>query len=265
MTELAILTIPLATTTTASSPDAASNPSTSATARISPLILDVLARAKTAMQDISGDKFAFYLLRTQQRYHQEGAEKNPSSSSTIANQPSQPAADTASLLIIGGWPSVAFHMNTWLPSPENQALVKELDPLGTWTQWMWHIGVPRVDVEDVLSRGSANGKGLGGGVRLWRGVFDSAEKKTAAESTVGKIQAEVGKASMAWAWRLDKGYWAAGQTDVRAEAGVDAAELVLIARSDADGKVDGGLEDGLRHLATLAVHVVDERGMVLEL
>lgn len=265
MTELAILNIPLAIATTASSPDAASNQHTSAAARISPLILDVLARAKTAMQDISGDKFAFYLLQPQHNYRQEGAEQNPFSSSAATNQPSPREADTAALLIIGGWPSLAFHMNTWLPSPENQALVKELDPLGTRTQWMWHIGVPRGDVEEVLSSGGANGGRGGGGVRLWRGVFDSAEKKTAAESTAGKIQAEIGKASMAWAWRLDKGYWADGQTDARAEAGGDAAELVLIARSDADGKVDGGLEDGLRYLATFAVHVVDERGMVLEL
>lgn len=219
-------------------------------------IRDGLLLAKNAMQDFSGNKFTYALL-------QPDSDDKVAEETTTGTDKNQ--EETIDVLIIGGWPSVDFHIGTWLPSPENQALVSTLGDSGATTRWMWHIDIRRDDVERTLhGKGTATilNNGKDGGIRLWRAIISDLEKKKSAEGLLGKLEEEEG--TLSWAWRIDPGYWAEGEEDLKAGAGGDAAELVLIARSNTGGKTQERLSRVMEEIAALAAHVVDRQGVLLD-
>ena len=96
-------------------------PSTGNEPELSPTLLSHLRLAKDGMEKASG--FKFYYLHC--------------------------IEDPSLIFILGGWPSVQFHMEEWIPSQENQDSLKimkgEVD-----VEWMFHLDLDPNERESVL-------------------------------------------------------------------------------------------------------------------
>jgi hypothetical protein len=266
VTELALLRVPLGQGAADDIAGQSAAATTEATRHhaIPATILDGLHRAKQAMEKASAEKFAWYLLHpqdTQPALEHDGIESHRDK---CTGPPRAGSGTEAQILLIGGWPSVAFHFENWIPSPENQALLAELGTMNVQTKWMWHVDVERGDVEGVLRRpitaGGQPSSGQNSVLRFWRGVFPDSAAKSHAETLLNGLEGVVDRDRLIWAWRLDDGYWAEQEIDPRASAGVDAAELIVLAGFENDELLDQVLVD----LNRLAVHVNDRRGVVLD-
>jgi hypothetical protein len=214
VTELALLSIPAGPLTTAQ--------------------LTGLAEAKTAMERFSGQPFTFLLC--QQHQISSGPGKRRQQPGDDNDDPNQQY-----VFIVGGWPSVEFHMEKWIPSEENQALLRELGDVsvGVAIRWMWHVGMKREVVEK-----SVLGKGKGATVRLWRGAVPSKKAEeadhviritgdhggTGAAHEVGKGRLEGSVAG----WRLDDGFLAEGEAEKSFRKAGATEELVFLGTSDDD-------------------------------
>ncbi|KPI40946.1 uncharacterized protein AB675_10599 [Cyphellophora attinorum] len=261
VTELALLRVPLSAG--ASSPIATR---TDVSAVKAPIRAGLL-KAKNAMQDFSGESFAFAILEadeekkfesSQLQAHSQGREE----AETEGEAANMILKETVDVLIIGGWPSVDFHVRTWLPSPENQALLVEIGNSGATTRWMWHVDRRREDLEGLLTSAAASSPG---GLHLHRLVIDNPEMMEKAEVLLADLQGGVGVRGVVSAWRIDPGYWAEGETDMRANAGVDAAELVILLSTGMDDEVDKRAGDVINQFVGLAVDSTSRVGTIMNI
>lgn len=108
--------------------------------------------------------------------------------------------DPGHIFIVGGWPSVQFHTEKWIPSSENQDLLKlmqgEVD-----VEWMFHLDLDPKDAEDVFGRQVV----AVGRYVVKEGARDdltivSGEIKEKLELTGG------GECIVKAGWRIDRGY-----------------------------------------------------------
>jgi hypothetical protein len=246
VTELALLRVPLS----AGSSSATTVP-TSLSAVPAPIRAGLL-KAKNAMQNFSGEKFAFALLEVDEKEKPETtmlesqAQVRGAAGTAEVDTASAPE-ETIDVLIIGGWPSVDFHVKTWLPSPENQALVAEIGNSGATTRWMWHIDHRREDLEPLLASAAAS---RASGLYLHRLIIDSPERRKQAEVVLADLEERIGSSDLVWAWRIDAGYWAEGEIDMKGKAEDGAAELVVLHGT-------GPVEDDEKRIRSIIEGLVD--------
>jgi hypothetical protein len=223
VTELALLSLPLP---------------------IPPALLSGLARAKTAMEAFSGQSFAYLL-------------SSPSVTGTGATPQSAPEPRAGQglgrqdMFIVGGWQSVRFHMEEWIPSEGNRELMEVLE--GIEVKWMWHLGVERGVVEKRLFGGGvkeANEAGEEVKVRVWRGAVPLARVGEVEELLKGVREGgDVGRAGasgldqegLVSAWRLDDGYLPEEAAKQSFKRDGETEELVVLIRIDEEpgvGKID---------------------------
>ena len=135
-------------------------------------LLDHLRLAKDAMEKASG--FKFYYLHC--------------------------IEDPSIIFITGGWPSVQFHMEEWIPSAENQKLLKlmerEVD-----VEWMFHLDLDPEDRKSLFGRKV---------VAVGRYVVKEGERDDfmkVYDEINGKLVVIVRGEDMVKAgWRIDRGY-----------------------------------------------------------
>ena len=135
-------------------------------------LLDHLRLAKEAMKKVTGFKFDYLHC----------------------------IEDPGHIFIIGGWLSIQFHMEEWIPSAENQELLKlmkdEVD-----VEWMFHLDLYPNDKESLLRRKV---------VAVGRYVVKEGAKDdfmTVFGELKGKLELIVRGEDMVKAgWRIDRGY-----------------------------------------------------------
>lgn len=252
--ELAILTIPLLAPPPApmpTTPSETTGPDPSLQPKISPEISHLLQKAKAAMEDFTSLQFAYFRLFPGSNY---GTDR--STDVTTGHVPME--EEMIDILLIGGWPSVQTHMNDWLPSETNQGLVRELGAVGVGVRWMWHVGIPREDVEKVIGAGGSRE------MRVWRGVARDGQAREGVARELGALNGLAAGEEVVWGWRLDAGYYEEGEEDGRAEMGAGAEEVVVFVREGGEGSARKGVERVLKGLEGVVVVVEDRRAVPLD-
>lgn len=135
-------------------------------------LLSHLKAAKEAMEKFSGFAFTYY--------HCLG--------------------DPSLILIVGGWPSVEFHMKQWLPSKDNQDLLDLLkDEVSV--DWMWHVELEpeaRASVEKAKTLAITRH-------RIKEGHGQDFEK--CFKEVKGKLEGFIGGSQFVnGGWRTDRGF-----------------------------------------------------------
>ncbi len=130
--------------------------------------------------------------------------------------------DSTLIFIVGGWPSIPFHMEEWIPSQENQALLKLLEGKVN-VEWMFHLDL------DPNERGFPLEKEMvtvgrhfveAGNTKWFEEGFSEVREKL--ENCMG------GKGNLKSGWRIDRGYIKDGEDG----AGMDGEEWVLLTGQD---------------------------------
>ena len=121
--------------------------------------------------------------------------------------------DPSTIFVVGGWPSVQFHMEEWIPSSENQELLKLMEGKMD-VEWMFHLDLDPKDRESLFGRKVvAVGRYVvkGGARDDFMTVFGEIKRKL--ELIVrGENMVKAG-------WRIDRGY-VKGNEDKR-EKGIE--------------------------------------------
>lgn len=140
-------------------------------------LLKILRHAKLAMEKFSG--YEFYFLHC--------------------------VEDPSLFWICGGWPSVQNHMENWIPSEQNQELVKSLDGKAE-VLYMWHVDVEPEKREAVMrSKGISITRNF-----VKKGEGDRVEEafgqaKGQSEGSAGEEEEKVVVVVLG-GWRIDKGF-----------------------------------------------------------
>lgn len=238
ITELALLTLP-----PSPNPD-----------RLSYALFSALHRAKTAMQRSSGEVFTYLLCKPTMSQSGGGDEEQQQ------------------LFIVGGWPSVEFHMQEWIPSEENQGLVRELSGLGVGVRWMWHVGVQRevVDEEGVFGGGKAGSvRGEGGEGRVRVMVWRAAVPVDRGREMLEAVRAGSGELGLGGVvvggLRIDEGFMAEGEEERSFMRVGELEEVVLLGRLDEEGEVQRVVWNVLEGPDALATAVQVRHCVVLDM
>lgn len=131
-----------------------------------------LAHAKGVMEKFTGRKF-YYLQQTE---------------------------DPSLIYIIGEWDSLDQHMNDFIPSADNQAVLESLKTDLT-VDWLLHVDVPHTNLPFPPKAGSA------GVYSITRHFVKSGEKTIfteAFEANKNLLQDHVSEGTIGGGWRLDK-------------------------------------------------------------
>lgn len=115
------------------------------------------------------------------------------------------------IYLVGGWDSIAQHMEEWIPGPTNQGLMSEMK--GTVdVRWMFHITVGPEDVSRVITKVAGDGEGgieASGVIAVGR-YFAKDRKgfEAAYQEGVTGLEGHVrgGKEGLAGGWREDVGF-----------------------------------------------------------
>lgn len=146
-----------------------------------------------------------------------------SMSSAIAKEGPVTTSDGQGMevLIIGGWPSVRFHMEEWIPSMDNRAFVEEVGELGVQVRWMWHVDVPRGEVQEVLDTVREEEE-----LRMVLAVVKKAERD-GWEGLLGEGTGSSESEGLVCGWRVDEGYVADGVKDLRSSEEAEEEFILL--------------------------------------
>ncbi|ETN37678.1 uncharacterized protein HMPREF1541_07301 [Cyphellophora europaea CBS 101466] len=211
---------------------------------MAPPILSSLAKAKGAMQRFSGQPFTYVHLA-----------------------PEHPDL----VLIIGGWPSVRFHIEEWIPCEENAAFVEELKGLGVGVRWMWHVGGGRGKVERGLFREVEEGDRGGERVRVWRAgvrreMVGEAERVLLAVDAGEKVDGGVKFSGQGWigGWRIDEGFLGEGEQERSLRREGETEELVVVLRTGEDLQKTNDIEKVLGKLEGMVERLEVREGFVLD-
>lgn len=127
--------------------------------------------------------------------------------------------DPADIYLIGGWESVAQHMEVWIPGETNQELMAELKG-DVDVRWMFHVSVKPEEVSGVVE--SAGEPGHENEVVAVGRYFvtDQNGFEEAYQAGVDALQAQAkgGNSGIASDWRVDAGFEADGQEENGNEA-----------------------------------------------
>lgn len=142
-------------------------------------LLSHLKAVKEAIEKFSGFEFTFY----------------------------QCLEDPNIILVFGGWSSVEFHMEQWLPSKENQDFVQLLKDEAN-IEWMWHVNIEPVDRSSI-----ENAKVIAlGRHRIIDGQKETFEKRFG-EVRGGLERFAGGSQLVKGGWRLHRGFVNEGVED----------------------------------------------------
>lgn len=157
--------------------------------------------------------------------------------------------DPSLIYLLGGWDSVAAHMDRWIPSSRNRELLRELKDEGVGVRWMVHV-----DVDPGLVGGLMRGSGSVVGV--WRAEFEGLGDegwRARVGNALGVAEAgkgggdgiDSGGGELAVGWRMDDWFAATGYQDVSGwntgGVGRDFNEVVVFS-------VWSSVENGLRFM-----------------
>jgi heme-degrading monooxygenase HmoA len=108
--------------------------------------------------------------------------------------------DPSLIFILGGWPSVQYHMEEWIPSKENQELLEVLKD-EVEVEYMFHLDLDRKEREVPVGTVV---------MAFGRHFIRSGEKEgfeRVFEEVKGKLEGFIGgKERVVGAWRVDWGY-----------------------------------------------------------
>ena len=139
---------------------------------LTPTLLNHLRLAKEAMEKASGLKF-YYL---------------------------QCMEDPSLIFILGGWPSVKFHMEEWIPSQENQDLLRLMEG-EVEVEYMFHLDLDPKEREGVI------GSKVVAVVSHFVKKDEEKEFEKCFEEVKGKLEENIGgHERVTRAWRMDRGF-----------------------------------------------------------
>lgn len=140
----------------------------------SPDLRSALSHAKMVMQSYTGRTFYYF----------------------------QQAEDPSYIYIIGEWDSLHQHMNQFIPSAENQAVLQSLTDLLA-VEWLLHIDVPHTELPLPASQPVHQGQTVLGIGRHFVKDGEKAEFQQTFENNKRHLQDYVTQGRIGGGWRID--------------------------------------------------------------